>query len=198
MDFLSVLSVRNGCQTNIDSTRMCSVVSSSQYAKKLAGIGAMVVPFMLQFATMITIGPLHNQWYWILVVIPAEVGILFGAMAFFTIGFHLWRAKAPPSEVHIQIAGPKTGNPWATYYHPISVIEVHGSGKDEQLQTEYCKTIIGIDHEYLHHVLFMLEGKTACEALDNLAGNLLDHCRWVGLKLLWEGRTGGFWNRIDP
>src|SRR6266849_5989193 len=81
------------------------------------------------------------------------------------------------------------GDAWASYEHKRrfwqrSMIILHKLERGS-LDTEYAKTIFGMDHEYLHHVLYELEGLEACKGLDRIIGSpsdLVNHCIWTGFR----------------
>src|SRR2546427_393230 len=127
---------------------------------------------------------------------------IFAGIAFFVVGWAgLLSSKAEYKENYEEKDNPEVtigqikNGAWGQYDFP-SRITINWPLQDELLEISYCKTIIGIDHEYLHHILYLLEGKAASSGFDNLAGNLTDHCRWVGLNLTIEGDMREFWNNI--
>ena len=47
--------------------------------------------------------------------------------------------------------------------------------------TQYlAKLVLGIDHEWTHHILYQLEGEGACRGLDHLARTLHNHQEFTG------------------
>lgn len=89
-------------------------------------------------------------------------------------------------KLKIELDGEQEGA-WATYWAPKHFwqrprIVLHKPEKEDEVTT-YAKTIFGIDHEYLHHVLFKIEGMPACRGLDKIVGppsDLTRHCIFTG------------------
>src|SRR5438309_10407784 len=98
------------------------------------------------------------------------------------------------ANANIQVGNINHLESWATYWTPDMTIEIHGDREKADANTQFCYSIIGLDHEYLHHILYNLEGIDTCRKFDNLVSNIEDHCRFLHMNFFFEGITSNFWN----